>query len=72
MKLKEINNNCEESCVFVRFLSPSDKLLVMRAKQAALEGRDVPGLSDILCANCTKEKAMAASLEEKMKRVFAG
>lgn len=73
MKLTEIeiNNDCEKSCGFVKFLSTSDEILARRARLAASGGKNTPGILGILCSNCTINKIIAASLEEKMIGIVA-
>jgi len=68
----EIEINCEESICFFMGLSPENKVLNQRARVAALDGQDFPGIHNTMCGGCVKEKITAFVLNQKMAELLHG
>jgi hypothetical protein len=61
----EIEINCEESTCFFMGLSPADKILNQKARVAALNGLDLPGIHNTMCGICVENKKRDLALEQE-------
>jgi hypothetical protein len=61
----EIEINCEESRCFFIALSPENRVINQKARAAALNGQDLPGIHNTMCGVCVKEKITDSVLNQK-------